>query len=151
MNTSWQLVVDCADPQLMVEFWSQALHYAPEPPPASHQTWRAYWQEMGVPEEELPPGAGDLAESLVDPQERGPRWWFQQVPESKSIKNRLHVDLLVGGGRGVPFEQRKQRVRQEAKRLVSLGAVIRHEMNSPEMDHFAVCLADPEGNEFDVV
>ena len=73
------------------------------------------------------------------------------VPEAKSIKNRLHVDLLVGGGRSVEFEVRRQRVDQEAQRLVALGATIRQVMDLPEMDHFAVCMADPEGNEFDVV
>lgn len=67
MNTSWQMVLDCADPRIMVEFWSQALHYVPEPPPAPHPTWRAYWQDMGVPDEELAPGAGDIAESIIDP------------------------------------------------------------------------------------
>lgn len=151
MENSWQLVIDCADPQRMVEFWSQAMHYIPEPPPAPHATWREHWQAMGVPEDELGPGVGDLPESLVDPQGHGPRWWFQQVPEAKSIKNRLHVDLLVGGGRSVEFEVRRQRADQEAQRLVALGATIRQVMDLPEMDHFAVCMADPEGNEFDVV
>ncbi|MGP9529379.1 VOC family protein [Arthrobacter sp. S41] len=151
MKSSWQLVIDCNDPRVMVEFWSQAMHYIPEPPPSPHTTWRSYWQAMGVPAEELPPGAGDIPESLIDPQGHGPRWWFQQVPESKSIKNRLHVDLLVGGGRSVPFEERKTQVNKEAERLVALGASIRSVMDLPEMDHFAACMADPEGNEFDVV
>ena len=151
MDTSWQLVVDCTDPQTMVEFWSQALHYIPEPPPAPHATWHAYWQFMGVPAEELEPEAGELPESIIDPIGHGPRWWFQQVPERKSIKNRLHIDLRVGGGRGVDFETRKARVSQESERLVALGAQIRHVMDRAEMDHFAVCMSDPEGNEFDVV
>lgn len=151
MENSWQLVIDCTDPRTMVEFWSQAMHYIPEPPPTPHTTWREYWQAMGVPDNELPPGVGDVPESLIDPQGRGPRWWFQQVPESKSIKNRLHVDLLVGGGRSIPFEKRKITVNSEAERLVALGATIRSVMDLPEMDHFAVCMADPEGNEFDVV
>jgi len=151
MEISWQLVIDCTDPRTMVEFWSQAMRYIPEPPPAPHATWREHWQAMGVPDDELGPGVGDLPESLVDPQGNGPRWWFQQVPEAKSIKNRLHVDLLVGGGRSVEFETRKERVTHEAQRLADLGATIREVMDLPEMDHFAVCMADPEGNEFDVV
>lgn len=150
MENTWQIVVDCAAPQAMVKFWAQALHYVPEPAPEGHRTWRTYWQSMGVPEDELPPGAGEIPESLVDLQGGGPRIWFQQVPESKSIKNRLHLDLLVGGGRGVRFEQRRQTVTDEAERLVGLGATVRAVHDMPEMGHFAICMFDIEGNEFDI-
>lgn len=98
-----QLTIDCSDPRRMVAFWAEALGYVPEPPPAGHATWRAHWVAAGVPEEELPPGAGDVPESIVDPSGRGPRVWFQQVPEPKVAKNRWHFDLKVGGGREVPW------------------------------------------------
>lgn len=151
MENTWQIVIDCAAPQAMVKFWAQALHCIPEPAPEGHRTWRAYWQSMGVPEAELPPGAGETPESLVDLQGGGARIWFQQVPEAKSIKNRLHLDLLVGGGHGVHFEQRRQTVTDEAERLVALGAAVRTVHDMPEMGHFAICMLDIEGNEFDIV
>ncbi|MGV2854804.1 VOC family protein [Glutamicibacter sp. AGC13] len=151
MENTWQIVIDCARPQAMVRFWAEALRYVPEPAPDGHPTWRAYWQSMGVPDDELPPGTGDEPESLVDPQGGGPRIWFQQVSEAKSIKNRLHLDLLVSGGRGVRFEERRQNITDEAERLVALGAKVRTVHDMPEMGHFAICMFDIEGNEFDIV
>lgn len=46
---------------------------------------------MGVPAEELPTGASDNPEPIVDPAGCGPRVWFQQVPEPKTAKNRWHL------------------------------------------------------------
>ena len=146
-----QLTIDCAHPQLMVEFWAEALGYVQEPPPAGHASWRAYWQDLGVPDEELPPGSGDLPESIIDPTGRGPRIWFQQVPESKTMKNRWHFDLKVGGGRSVPLETRVERVRATAERLASRGAAILGIHDKPSMGQYAIAMQDPEGNEFDVV
>ncbi|MGX1749945.1 VOC family protein [Glutamicibacter protophormiae] len=150
-NMTIQLTIDCANPQLMVDFWGEALGYVPEPPPAGHASWRAYWQDMGVPEEELPPGAGDLPESIIDPDGRGPRIWFQQVPEPKTLKNRWHFDLKVGGGQGVPMATRVARVGAAAERLTARGALILAIHNEPAMGHYAIAMQDPEGNEFDVV
>ncbi|MER5496871.1 MULTISPECIES: VOC family protein [unclassified Streptomyces] len=151
MEMTVQLTIDCADPQRMVAFWSEALGYVPEPPPAGHVTWRDYWAAMGVPEEELPAGAGDIPESIIDPAGRGPRVWFQQVPEPKTIKNRIHFDLKVGGGRDVPLEVRTQRVTAAVERLVEAGAGVVRIADEPDMGQYAVLLQDPEGNEFDVV
>jgi hypothetical protein len=39
---------------------------------------------------------------------RGPRIWFQVVWERKAVKNRLHLDISVGGGRAVPIETRRR-------------------------------------------
>lgn len=146
-----QLTVDCADPQRLVAFWSEALGYVPEPPPGGHATWRDYWAAMGVPDEELPDGAGDTPESIVDPTGQGPRVWFQQVPEPKATKNRLHLDLKVGGGRDVALTVRRQRVAAMVERLVKAGAGVVRITDEPGMEHYAVLLQDPEGNEFCVV
>ena len=147
-----QLTVDCADPRRLVPFWAEALRYVPEPPPEGHASWRAYWAAIGVPEEELGDGAGDLPESLVDPAGVGPRVWFQQVPEPKTGKNRLHLDLKVGGGRAVPRAVRRARVDGEVARLTAIGATVLYAMDEPDgMDYYAVVLQDPEGNEFCVV
>jgi hypothetical protein len=72
------------------------------------------------------------------------------VPESKSIKNRLHIDVNASGGRESSLDVRRERIEAEAARLVSLGAT-RVRTNAPEgLDHYAVAMTDPEGNEFDI-
>lgn len=146
-----QLTIDCADPRRLVPFWCEALGYVPEPPPGGHTTWREYWTAMGVPQEELTDGAGESPESVVDPAGRGPRVWFQQVPEPKTAKNRVHLDLKVGGGRGVPLADRRRRVTGLVERLTGLGATVLRTMDEPDMDHYGVVLQDPEGNEFCIV
>ncbi|NJP31884.1 VOC family protein [Micromonospora thermarum] len=97
MEMTLQLVIDCNGPRLLVPFWAEALGYVPEAPPGGHETWRDYWVDMGVPEDELPPGAGELSESIVDPAGRGPRIWFQQVPEEKRDEPRTGIRFPVGG------------------------------------------------------
>ncbi|MFC0863417.1 VOC family protein [Sphaerimonospora cavernae] len=151
MEMTLQLTIDCADPRRLVAFWSEALGYVPEPPPGGHATWRDYWADMGVPEEELPVGAGESPESIVDPTGQGPRVWFQQVPEPKVAKNRVHLDLKVGGGRDVPLAIRTQRVTTVVERLTTAGAAVLRIMDEPDMEYYAVVLQDPEGNEFCVV
>jgi catechol 2,3-dioxygenase-like lactoylglutathione lyase family enzyme len=151
MAMAMQLTIDCSDPQRMVAFWAEALGYVPEPPPSGHATWRAYWAVLGVPEEELPAGAGDVPESIIDPAERGPRVWFQQVPEPKVAKNRWHFDLKVGGGHDVPLDVRKQRVNAMVERLVEAGATVLQIKDEPNSGHYAAAMQDPEGNEFDIV
>ncbi|RLL66476.1 VOC family protein [Streptomyces sp. Z26] len=146
MTTTLQLTIDCADPARLVRFWATALGYEPEAPPEGFPDWRAYWLHLGVPEEEL--GEGDCADSVVDPTGAGPRVWFQQVPEGKSGKNRLHLDLKVGGGRSVPLETRRERVDAEVARLLAAGASRLRVLSTDGLDHYAVTLRDPEGNEF---
>lgn len=143
----FQITVDCRDPDAQARFWAAALGYDLQQPPAGFDTWSEYWVSLGVPADEVDDGY----DAIVDPSERGPRVWFQQVPEPKSQKNRIHFDLLVGGGRSVPLEQRKLRVRTKASELEAIGATIRDVMDSPEQGHFAIGMNDPEGNEFDVV
>ncbi|QHY97165.1 Glyoxalase-like domain protein [Streptomyces sp. S4.7] len=143
-----QITIDCADPQRLVPFWIEALGYVPEPPPGGHATWREYWSDMGLPEEEQPEGAGEIPESIVPPDGVGPRVWFQQVPEDKVVKNRVHLDLKVGGGREVPLAVRKERITAKADRLTAAGATVSRVMDEPGMDYFGIVLQDPEGNEF---
>jgi hypothetical protein len=72
------------------------------------------------------------------------------VDEAKTVKNRLHFDLGVSGGRSVPFETRKGRVDAEADRLSNLGATRIDVYFEEGVDHYAVAMLDPEGNEFDI-
>jgi len=131
MATRLQVTIDCARAEVLTRFWATALGYRVEDPPAGFETWTAHWRSVGVPDDEL--GPGDNADSLVDPDGVGPRIWFQVVPESKVVKNRLHLDLDVGGGRATPLAARRERVLAEAQRLEAAGWVT---------------LQDPEGNEF---
>ncbi len=148
-EANFQIVIDCADPDTQARFWAEALGYDLQPPPEPHETWRDYWLSVGVPEEQVE--GADGYDAIIDPGGSLPRVWFQQVPESKTIKNRLHLDLLVGGGRAVPLAERKQRVDAEVARLEHLGATVRRVMDNSDQDHYAVGMSDPEGNEFDVV
>jgi hypothetical protein len=63
------------------------------------------------------------------------------------VKNRLHLDLGVGGGRQVPLETRRERVDAEAERLLAAGATRLRILSEEAVDHYAVVMADPEGNE----
>jgi len=72
------------------------------------------------------------------------------VPEGKVVKNRLHLDLSVSGGRSAPQPEREALIRAAVARLTAAGATVlaEHALRG-ELDH-VVC-ADPEGNEFCVV
>ena len=82
-------MIDCTSPEPLAHFWAEALHYVIEPPPSGFDSWDDFYRSIGVPEEEL--GIG--ADSIADPSGEGPRIWFQVVPEQKSIKNRIHIDV----------------------------------------------------------
>jgi len=146
MAVSYQLVIDCASPEPLARFWAEALHYVIASPPAGFGSWDDVYRSIGVSEDEL--GIG--ADRIEDPEGEGPDIWFQVVPERKSIKNRLHIDLHASGGREAPLETRRERVEAEAARLVALGATRKHAIVEEGLDHYAVALSDPEGNEFDI-
>ena len=148
MSVRFQVVIDCRDPRRLVSFWSSALGYQPEPPPEGFAGWREDWRSIGVPEEEVQDVTSP--ESIVDPKREGPRIWFHAVPETKTCKNRLHFDVKASGGRGLPLATRKDQVEAEAARLENLGAARLETLYEEGRDHYAVAMADPEGNEFDV-
>ena len=146
MAVRFQLVIDCADPEPLAHFWVAPLAYELEPPPDGFASWDVYRRDLGVPEDQL----GGGADCIVDPSREGPRIWFQVVPERKAVKNRWHIDIGVSGGRTVPIETRRQRVDAEAARLVDLGAMLVGVHATEGLDHYAVAMEDPEGNEFDI-
>lgn len=142
MATGVQVVIDCADPARQAAFWAEALHYAIPAPPPEFPTWDDWARDQGIPEERW-----NDASAVEDPDGKGPRMFFQKVPEGKVAKNRMHLDLNVGGGHGVPIEERRQRVDAEVARLKSLGAT--DERGSIErLGEYWVRMNDPEGNEF---
>jgi hypothetical protein len=146
MPVRFQLVIDCADPDRLARFWAAALGYELAPPPVGFATWDEYYRDLGVPEELL----GNGEDRISDPQGHGPSIWFQIVPDTKVVKNRLHIDVHASGERTSPFETRKQRVDAEADRLAELGATIVGGLSEEGLDHYAVAMKDPEGNEFDI-
>jgi hypothetical protein len=146
MAVRYQLVIDCADPELMVRFWAAALGYEVEPPPPGFATWDDWRRDIGLPESYL----GTGADSIIDPAGGGPRIWFHALPDTKTVKNRLHLDIHASGGRDLPLEARRERVDAEARRLCDLGATQTVVMATEGMDHYAVGMRDPEGNEFDI-
>lgn len=146
MPVRYQLVIDCADPDRQARFWAAALGYELAPPPTGFATWNDYYRDLGLPEEELAVGA----DRISDPHGEGPAIWFHEVAEGKVVKNRLHIDIRASGARSDPMAVRKARVDAEAERLVGLGATITVVMAQDGLDHYAVGMKDPEGNEFDI-
>ena len=109
------VVVDCRDPRSQAEFWAQALGYqVSERNPDEFQ--------------------------VSDPAGAGGSLYFMKVPEPKTGKNRLHLDLVTPG----PMEA-------EVARLVGAGAEVvevRHDPPSLDNPDTWTVLRDPEGNEF---
>jgi hypothetical protein len=151
MSTPFQLVFDCNDPELLARFWASALGYVLEPPPEGFATWDDWRRDIGLPESEL--GIG--TDSIVDAGGNGPRFWFRVESDAKVVKNRLHLDIHVSGGRSVvdrtaSLAIRVQRVDAEATRLTNLGATCTGALSADGLDHYAMGMQDPEGNEFDI-
>ena len=141
MGTPIQVVMDCADPARLSAFWAIALDYVVQPPPEGFDSWEAFLSSVGIPESEW-----NSRSAVVDPGDKGPRLFFQRVPEPKTAKNRVHVDVNAGGGREAPDEERRARVGAKVDELVAAGASVFKEFD--EGDEHWVVMQDPEGNEF---
>lgn len=140
----FQLTIDCADRDRLARFWASALGYEPQGPPEGFADWRTYWLSVGVPAEEI----SDNVDTLVDPAGHGPRIWFQEVPEGKTVKNRLHLDIDASGrisGRKVPIDEIRRQVDATVQRLTSLGATTKTVADLA--NYYCVVMQDPEGNE----
>ncbi len=109
------ITVDCADPYRQAVFWSEATG----------------WQE----DPDDPNNPGDPEGRIVTPE--GISLLFMPVPEGKTVKNRVHLDLKPTG-----------RSRdEEVTRLLSIGATLLEDHRRADGTGW-VTLADPEGNEF---
>ena len=116
MDSSWYAVtIDCADVPAQTRFWGALLGRPPADRPAP---------EHAV----LLPGEGSA----------GPRLVFNQVPEPKTVKNRVHLDLIT------------QQAETETRRLLVLGATVLRVFEENGR-HRWTTFADPEGNEFDLI
>lgn len=120
-----QVTFDCAEPARVARFWAAALGYAL------------------VPE---PPGGFDGWAACADPEGQGPRLFFQRVPEAKTVKNRVHVDVRAAPG--LTGAEREAALEAEGVRLVALGATRLHLLPADDEDEACLVMADVEGNEF---
>ncbi|WP_408899443.1 VOC family protein [Nocardioides sp. R1-1] len=150
MSRVLQVTFDCHDPRALSTFWRDALGYVHPGPPGVDladgddplAAWDAFLERVGVPE-----GERNARSAIEDPDGTGPRVFFQQVPEDKVAKNRVHLDVRAAPG--LAGEERMAALEAECERLVALGArrVERHEP-APPMAGGHIVMADPEGNEF---
>jgi hypothetical protein len=141
MAVRLQVVFDAADPPKLAAFWGEAIGYVEEDPPDGFESWEAWAVANDLPREDW-----DRYDSRVDPDGAGPRLFFQRVPEPKTAKNRVHLDLSVSGGPGTPMEERRANVAAAVERAVAAGAT-RVKAYDEAGQHWVV-LQDPEGNEF---
>ncbi|MCS0639072.1 hypothetical protein NX801_26200 [Streptomyces sp. LP05-1] len=142
----WKLVIDCAEPHALAGFWAEALGYVVEDNSAFIEGLLA--AERAPAELTVEVGGKRAWRHLVgvrhpeDPYEeetgigKGRRLLFIQVPEPKTVKNRLHMDLHPGAGKR----------EAEVARLVALGASVLREVDEPG-GRWTV-LSDIERNEF---
>lgn len=140
MYTKIQVVFDAADPESLARFWRLALGYVVEPPPPGFATWEDFGWSIGLREEEF----GDQA-SAIDPAGKGPRLYFQRVPEGKAAKNRVHLDVRVAGP-DIRGAERERLVTEHVGQLLEAGAAVAWRTSDERGG--AVVMRDPEGNEF---
>lgn len=120
------IVIDCRHPASLARFWVRVLDDYEIAPYDDGEIARL--AALGVTDVENDPTVLVVAPA-------GPRLWFQAVPESKSVKNRLHLDV------------RADDRHSEVQRLIGLGATLIDERPSLNL----TVLQDPEGNEFCVI
>jgi hypothetical protein len=128
-----QISMDAADPRGLGAFWMELLGYIEQPPPPGFDTWDDALRAAGFDMDTVDP---NQAFAIVDPAGNGPRVFLQKVPEGKTAKNRVHLDVTVG----------KDVMAGRARELEGLGATFVAEHDEPG-GHWIVML-DPEGNEF---
>ena len=140
----WQLTFDALDPAVLARFWATALDYRPVPPTEPDTPWnRHYRHRLG--------DESRFEDRIFDPLGQRPPIWFQAVPEEKSGKNRLHLDLYPTGRDDTVTQARRIAVvDSKVAELVALGATVlrRTREDDPDDPIYYVVMRDPEGNEF---
>ena len=150
MSVEIQVTFDARDPRALSTFRGAVLGYVHPAPPGVELTagadplaaWEEFLERVGVP-----PAERNAKAALEDPTGHGPRLFFQQVPEAKMIKNRVHLDVRVAPSlRG---DERMAALEAECARLLPLGAArVRRVDPAPPMESGFIVMQDPEGNEF---
>ena len=141
MAYDFQVTIDCADPHVLADWWAEALGWVVEP--SDEAFIRRMIAEGYARDEQTKQHNGVLVwqegQAISPPDSAGVpprRVLFQLVPESKTVKNRLHFDVRVG----------PDKVEAELERLTAAGATFLH--RASQGPHSWVTLADPEGNAF---
>jgi hypothetical protein len=136
MPPAFQIAIDCTDPHALVRFWAAAMDLGIE----DHEPLVRRMLEAGYATvDETLEVDGRLAwttAAACRSEDGRTRLLFQTVPEPKTVKNRVHLDLHVG-----PDDRD-----DEVERLIGLGAT--RLWDGQQGPHRWVTLADPEGNEF---
>lgn len=135
-----QVTFDCAEPLRVARFWCEVLGYVLPPPEEDAMNSGA--DRDVLPENEDP----TAATACLDPTGAGPRLYFQQVPEGKVAKNRLHLDVRVATG--LVGKQRLDALETEGARLVELGAQRVRLLPADDDNESCLVMQDVEGNEF---
>ena len=135
----FQVTFDCAEPERVAHFWCDVLGYTEPPPPAGFAMWADFAQS-------LPHEHQGSSLACIDPSGVGPRLYFQQVPEGKVVKNRVHLDVRVGTG--LVGAERLATLEAECARLVALGATHFRTLFADEYNESCIVMQDIEGNEF---
>ena len=136
-----QVTFDCGDPAALAEFWAAALRYVLQPPPEGFDSWDAALAAWGIPEDQR-----NERSAVVDPDGAGPRVFFQRVPEGKTAKNRVHLDVRAAPA--LEGEARMAEIESASERLVALGATRVQRFEADLAGGGYIVMQDPEGNEF---
>ncbi|MFG1605949.1 VOC family protein [Actinoplanes sp. NPDC049265] len=142
MAYNFQVVLDSTDPHTLADWWAETLGWPVEP--SDEAMIRDLVARGHAQESDTKTHNGVLVWAIgagirhPDPLPSGQpqRVLFQAVPEKKSVKNRMHVDVWVGA------EQREA----ERDRLVARGATYHASHSQGPFSWFV--MTDPEGNEF---
>ena len=138
MAYEFQLTVDCADPHVLADWWADLLGWEVEP--SDEDFIRRMVAEGHASNGDTTTHQGTLVwktgQAINNPDGWGPRVLFQTVPEGKTVKNRLHLDVRVGA----------EKIEAEMERLTGLGASYLH--RGQQGPSSWITMADPEGNEF---
>ncbi len=141
MTKEVQITFDCADPAGLAAFWAEVLGYQVQPPPDGFDSWDAALEAFGVPRDQW-----NSRSAILPIEGPHPRVFFQRVPEGKSAKNRMHLDIHVALGQ--EGDERRRTIEAEAARLTGLGATVLRRVEPELLSEFCIVMADPEGNEF---
>ncbi len=129
MTTGFQITFDADNPPALAAFWRLVMGYVEEPPPPGFATWAEFAAANNIPDDQL-----DNYGSAIDPEGKGPRMLFLKVPETKTAKNRMHLDVSVHDPDA------------HVDRLVAAGGT--KVETRTEMGVTWTVMNDPEGNEF---
>ena len=137
MAYTFQVTIDSNAPHPLADWWAETLGWDREP--SDEDFIRSMVAQGFASESDTMHHNGELVWTLGaainHPEGGAPRVLFQLVPEPKTVKNRVHLDVRVGA----------EQVDAQVERLTARGATVLH--TGQQGPHRWVTLADPEGNE----